>query len=196
MNASQFLTALDRTDEVYIQQAGIAGGHFKAEKSGRKRRLMFRALMAAAIMIALSATVFGVGELIGIWNDRWLQTPASDPTQVVREAITRQTEKEYTLSVTVEEIRIDETEKALVLAGDLSSEYARRDGFGSSGEALKALPPEDFVVVYARYTVEYDHTKTFYRDGALDQYFYLQKNEDGNWEIVDSSSTLEAGPQS
>ena len=196
MNASQFLAALEQTEDVYVQQAGLAGGHFKSKRAGRTRRVLFRALMAAAILFALSATVFGVGELIGIWNDRWLQTPAADPTQVVREAISRQTEKEYTISVRVDELRVDESEKALVLAGDLNCELARRNGFGSSAEALRQLDPEQLVVVYVRYTVEYDHTKTFYPDGTLDQYFYLKRNEEGNWEIAESTDTQDAAPGS
>ena len=128
-------------------------------------------------------------EAEGTWNDRWLYTPAADPCQTVREAISRQSEKVYTRSVSVEEVRIDETEKRKVLARDLTCEGALRDGFGTTLIAFAELASEDTAVVCARYTVEYDHTKTWVRDGHVDQYFYLVRNPEGNWEIFDSSST-------
>lgn len=52
-----------------------------------------------------------VCSVVGLWNDRWLYTPGADPCEVVREAVSRQVEKVYTVSVAVEEVRLDETEK-------------------------------------------------------------------------------------
>lgn len=48
---------------------------------------------------------------------------------------------------------------------------------------------EHFVVVWASYYVEYDHTKTFMDDGHTQQYFYLtQDTETGEWTISDNTS--------
>ncbi len=116
-------------------------------------------------------------------DESWHYTPAADPVDTVREALTRETEKDYAISLTLEELRLDDMEKELVRAGDLESELVRRNGYGPDAEALAALPPEDFAVVYAVYTVEYDHTKIPYLDGRVDQYFYLIRNQEGNWEI-------------
>ena len=195
MNAMGFLLALNEADEDYVQRAGMAGGHFAA--AGRKRhRGLMRALLTAAVVLALSVTVFAVGELIGIWNDRWLQTPAPEPEAVVREAISRQTEKEYTVSVTVEAITMDEAETQKVFAWTSDSMLAMQNGFGSRPAALEGKQRDEVKAVYARYTVVYDHTKTFYRDGTLWQYFYLVRNADGNWEIFDSSDAQLLGPTS
>ena len=134
MNSQQFLLALNQTDDSFIQQAGVAGGHFAEKKTHRAPRIVRRVLLAAAILVVASATVFAAGTLIGIWNDQWLHTPAPDPTDVVREAISRQTEKDYTVSVTVEEIKVDDVETQKVLAGEQDSMLAMLNGYGSHAQ--------------------------------------------------------------
>lgn len=191
MNDRDFLLAFNDVDDVYIQQAGVAGGHFAAARRKQAPRLPGRVLLVAAILAALSATAFGAERLLGIWNDRWLHTPAPDPLAVVEEAVSRQTEKDYTLSVTLEELQEDEAETAKVLAGDADSQLARMNG---SPAQLSDRASGEVTAVYARYTVTYDHTKTFYRDGTLYQYFYLVKNTDGAWEIYDSTDPREVTP--
>ncbi len=48
---------------------------------------------------------------------------------------------------------------------------------------------EHFVVVWAKYYVEYDHTKTFLDDGYTEQYFYLtQDTKSSEWAISDNTS--------
>ena len=116
-------------------------------------------------------------------DDAWICAPAADPVAAVREALQTQSEKDYTLSLQIEELRLDEAEKQDVLAGSLDSQSAQRNGFGPENEAMASMEPEELAVVYARYTVEYDHTMTWWEDGALDQYFYLIRNQDGNWEL-------------
>lgn len=194
MNSQQFLLALNQTNDSYIRQAGVAGGHFAEKKTQRTLRIVRRVLLAAAILIVVSVTVFAAGTLIGIWNDRWLHTPAPDPIDVVREAVSRQTEKDYTISVTVEEIIVDDAETQKVLAGERDSMLAILNGYGSNAEALAEKQPGEVAAIYARYSVAYDHEKTFYPDGTLYQYFYLVRNEDGNWEIFDSSYAVELTP--
>ena len=191
MNAKDFLNALNDADDAYVWQAGHAGKTGGSVTARRGRRLVLRALLAAVIVIALAATVYGIGELIGIWNDRWLQTPAPDPEQVVREAVSRQIEKDYAIPVTVEEIRADAAETRKIFSWEPDSVLALRSGYGPKPAALEGKQLAEVQAVYARYTVVYDHTKTFYRDGTLDQYFYLVQTEDGNWVIFDSSDTQE-----
>ena len=188
MNDRELLLAFNDIDDVYLQQAGVAGGHFAAKRRKQAPRILVRVLLAAAILAALSATAFGAERLLGIWNDRWLHTPSPDPLAVVEEAVSRQAEKDYTLSVTLEEVREDEAETARVLAGDADSQLARMNGDPAQ---LAVKDPGEVTAVYARYTVAYDHTKTFYRDGTLYQYFYLVKNGDGAWEIFDSTDPRE-----
>ena len=194
MNANDMIDALNDVNDAYIWNAGHAGRMGKSVPAKKKPRILYRALLAAAIVIALASTVFGIGELIGIWNDRWLQTPASDPIQVVREAISRQNEKDYAVSVNVEQILIDDAETQRIYAWQPNSILAIRDGYGPRPEALEGKQLADVMAIYARYSVVYDHEKSFYRDGTLNQYFYLVRSADGNWEIFDSSDVRSMGP--
>ncbi|MBR6119448.1 MAG: hypothetical protein IKQ04_03915 [Oscillospiraceae bacterium] len=194
MNANDMIDALNDVNDAYIWNAAHAGRMGKSVPAKKKPRILYRALLAAAIVIALASTVFGIGELIGIWNDRWLQTPASDPIQVVREAISRQNEKDYAVSVNVEQILIDDAETQRIYAWQPNSILAIRDGYGPRPEALEGKQLADVMAIYARYSVVYDHEKSFYRDGTLNQYFYLVRSADGNWEIFDSSDVRSMGP--
>ena len=194
MNANDLLLALNDADDAYVWQAAHAGSTIKMVSAKKKPRRLMRVLIAAIIILSLSATAYGIREVIGIRNDRWLQTPALDPLQVVREAISRQLEKEYTVSVTVEEILVDDAETQKVYDWVPDSMLALRNGYGSRPEALEGKGLEDFKAVYARYTVVYDHEKTFYRDGTLNQYFYLVRDKHGNWMIFDSSDEQELTP--
>ena len=59
----------------------------------------------------------------------------------------------------------------------------------SSMSQVAAPGSEHFVVVSAKYYVEYDHTKTFLDDGYTEQYFYLvQDPKTEKWEIIDNTS--------
>ena len=103
--------------------------------------------------------------------------------QTVQSAIEGQAGKEYTISVRVDEIKVDEDETARVAAMYSGSELAQARGW--TDEYLA----KHFVVVYADYYVEYDHTKTFMDDGQTQQYFYLtQDTETGEWTISDNTS--------
>lgn len=194
MNADIIIDALNDVNDAYVWNAGHSGRTVKAVIARKTPRRLVRVLLAAAIVIALASTVFGVGELIGIWNDRWLQTPASDPVQVVREAISRQSEKDYTVSVKVEQILIDDAETQRIYEWQPDSVLAMRNGCGPRPEALEGKQLADVKAIYARYSVVYDHEKTFYRDGTLEQYFYLVRGAEGNWEIFDSSDERNLSP--
>lgn len=191
MNASLFLQAMNDVDDAFIWQSEHSEPGKKDVPVKYPSRFLFRAIMAAAIIIAFAATVYGAGALLDIWNDRWLQTPSVDPIQLVQEAIDRQMEKDYTVSVQVEEILEDEAETQRVYDWAPDSMLAMLNGYGARPEALEGKTPEEVKAVYARYTVVYDHTKTFYRDGTLYQYFYLVQNTEGTWEIFESTDALE-----
>ncbi|MBQ1678062.1 MAG: LTA synthase family protein [Oscillospiraceae bacterium] len=146
-------------------------------------------LAGALLETNLLDLLFSGTEAAPTADELWLCAPAADPVEAVREALRTQSEKDYTLSLRIEELRLDEAEKQDVLAGSLDSQSALRNGFGLENEAMASMEPEELAVVYARYTAEYDHTKTFWEDGALDQYFYLIRNRDGNWELYAVSYT-------
>ena len=116
-------------------------------------------------------------------NDRWFQTPFVSPVETVKSAIEGQIEKEYTITVRVEEIEEDsdatERAKKLYLGSDLAK------GNGWSDEYIE----NNMVVVRAEYYVEYDHEKTFRQDGNIKQFFILLRNEETQeWEIWDSTT--------
>ena len=67
--------------------------------------------------------------------------------------------------------------------GPTVSELA--EAWGWTSEYLE----DHFVVVWAKYYVEYDHTKTFLDDGPTEQYFYLAQDvKTGEWAISDNDS--------
>lgn len=116
-------------------------------------------------------------------NDRWFQTPSVSPVETVKSAIEGQIEKEYTITVRIEEIEEDsdatERAKKLYLGSDLAK------GNGWSDEYIES----NMVVVRAEYYVEYDHEKTFRPDGNIKQFFILLRNEEmQEWEIWDSTT--------
>ena len=188
MNAELLFEALNEAAPEDILRAGRAGGYLEARNM---RPIVRIALVAAAVLILLAGAV-AAKTVLGIWNDRWVQTPAADPEAVVRSAIENQSQKEYTISVRVESIAEDvqETEKVRAGAGD--SMLARQNGRTDTSGALKGSA--DFKAFYAEYTVAYDHTKTFYPDGRLGQWFYLIRDGDGGWEIWDSCDPIALDP--
>ncbi len=87
--------------------------------------------------------------------------------------------------------KVDEDETARVAAMYSGSELAQARGW--TDEYLA----KHFVVVYANYYVEYDHTKTFMDDGQTQQYFYLtQDTETGNGRSATIHRRIQARPHS
>ena len=190
MNAELLFEALNEAAPEDILAAGRAGGYLEARNM---RPIVRIALVAAAVLILLAGAV-AAKTVLGIWNDRWVQTPAADPAAVVRSAIENQAQKEYTVSVRIDAIREDAAEANRVWAGSHDSMLARQNGWTDHSAALAPYDREDFKAFYAAYTVEYDHTKTWYADGALGQWFYLIRNEKGNWEIWESCDPVALDP--
>ncbi len=172
MNAFDILEALDNVDDEYILQA----------REHKKRRRVRRTLLIAAAVAAVLVLCGFAAYQSGLF-DFWRQEPSPDPTETVRSAIENQADKEYTISVRVEELWVDEAETKRVAENYTGSELAASRGWSDEYIA------EHFVVVNAIYYVEYDHTKTFMPDGLTQQYFYLAQDVDtGEWTITDNTS--------
>ena len=122
-------------------------------------------------------------------SDSWIYEPADDPIETVRRVIEGQDQKEYTFTVRVDSLAIDEDETARVADRYRGSELAQTRGWPDE------VFDEDFVVVHAQYYAEYDHTLTFLDDGTVYQYFYLMRNtETGLWSVVDNTSSSNSDP--
>ena len=187
MRAYEILSTLEMVDDRYIEDAEryrLSDGS-TVKNQHRRLKLRKRALLLAAVIAAILVLCgFGIFEQ-GLW-DRWLQQPDGDPTQTVRSAIENQMDKEYTLSVRFESAEIDQEETERVAAMYTGSELAQSRGWTDGYLA------EHFVVVRAKYYVEYDHTKTWLDDGEVEQYFYLaQELKTGAWVIVDNTTSGE-----
>lgn len=188
MNADHILNALETIDDKYILQAKEQYDTENPSKYPKEkvRSIKRTVLLVAAIAVILFFCGFAAYE-IGLF-DPWLQQPSADPIKTVQSAIEGQAGKEYTKSIRIHEIRIDEIE----------TERVKRRYKNSELEAARGWTDENiedhFVVVWAGYYVEYDHTKTFLDDGYTEQYFYLMENtESGEWKIVDNTGSLTAG---
>lgn len=177
MTARHILDALGTIDDKYIIEA-------KEEimsTTNRPRSVKRTLALVAAIAAMLSLCGFAAYQLG--WFDPWLQKPSADPVQTVQSAIEGQAGKEYTISVRIDEIKVDEDETARVAAMYSGSELAEARGW--TDEYLS----KHFVVVWAKYYVEYDHTMTFMDDGYTQQYFYLTQDvKTGEWTISDNTS--------
>ncbi len=176
MNSKTFTEAMNEIDSKYVGEA-ISYDKTRLFKKSSKRI----AVLVAAVIAVLSLCGFAVYEL-GMF-DHWLQKPSAEPIETVRSAIEGQADKDYTISLRVEEIKVDEDETARVKAMYSGSELAKARGW--TDEFLE----EHFIVVWAKYYTEYDHTKTFLDDGYTEQYFYLtQDTKSGKWTICDNTS--------
>ena len=178
MNASHILDALEMVDDKYIIEAKERSFMNTTKKAHGVKRTLVLVAAIAALLTLCGFAAYQLG-----WFDPWLQKPSADPVQTVQSAIEGQANKEYTLKVRVDEIKVDDDETARVAAMYSGSELAEARGW--TDEYLA----EHFVVVWAKYYVEYDHTKTFMDDCYTQQYFYLTQNvETGEWTIVDNTS--------
>ena len=179
MKAYDILMALDAIEESYLLDAKEKSmNHTTTKKNiGSAKRI---AIFIAAVVMFLSLCGFA-GYEFGLF-DPWLQKPSDDPSAVVQSTIEGQLQKEYTITVRVEEIAIDRDETARMVTMYQGSELAKSRGW------TDAYLSEHFLAVKATYYVEYDHTKTFLEDGNIEQYFYLVEDmENGWWTVIDNS---------
>jgi hypothetical protein len=177
MNNEKLIYSIGNIADTYIIEA--------QPKTAKAATLFSKpAVIAAAIAVFLLLCAFTVYVFNG-YNDPWFQKPSPDPLETVRSAIENQMDKEYTMSVAVESIVIDEAETARIVALYSGSELAQSRGW------TDAYLAEYFIVVQAVYYAEYDHTKTPLPDGYTRQYFYLTQDiKSGKWTISDNSGPM------
>lgn len=186
MNADLILDALEKIDDKYIIEAKECGfinmGMTSMNNTAKKgRRLKHMVILVAAVIASLALCGFAAYEF-GLF-DPWLQEPSAYPMETVQSAIEGQIKKEYTLTVRIDEISVDEAETKRMIESYTGSELAESRGWTDDYLA------EHFLAVRAKYYVEYDHTKTFLDDGNVDQFFYLiEDTETGLWTIIDNST--------
>ena len=180
MNADLILDAFEKIDDKYIIEAKERG--FMNSGTGKSIRSLKRTfILVAAIFASLALCGFAAYEY-GLF-DNWLQKPSAYPIETVQSAIEGQIKKEYTLTVRIDEISVDETETKRMIERYTGSELAQSRGWTDDYLA------EHFLAVRAKYYVEYDHTKTFLDDGNIDQFFYLiEDTESGVWTIIDANT--------
>lgn len=175
MNAKQFFDAMSELDTKYVEEALFYDRARRAGAASRRLGVLIAAAIAVLALCGFAAYELG-------WFDPWLQQPSADPLQTVQSAIEGQGDKAYTLAVRVDALRVDESETERVIGLYSGSDLAKERGW--TDEYLAA----HFVVIWAKYYVEYDHTKTFLDDGCVEQYFYLTRDAGtGEWTIVDNT---------
>lgn len=178
MNTKRFSEALGQIDSKYVAKAIFYDAGRSAKKAHCVKKII---ILAAAIAVVLALCGFACFES-GLF-DVWFQTPSSDPVKTVQSAIEGQLDKEYTISIRIEEITIDEAQTEVIRRQYMGSELAASRGW--SDEYIE----NHLIAVVARYYAEYDHTKTFINDGYTEQYFYLAENiESASWQIIDNTS--------
>ena len=171
--------AFHAVDDDILERSETAAYNQSIPRRVLRRR--FPVALIAAIIALLALCGFAAYEL-GLF-DPWLQKLSVDPIKTVQSAIEGQAGKEYTIAVRVDEIKIDEAETAHVKTRYIGSELA--EAWGWTDEYLE----EHFIVVWAKYYVEYDHTKTFLDDGYTEQHFYLTQDvKTGEWTIIENDS--------
>lgn len=186
MKNEKLIYAIGGISDRYISEAAEE----EAQKgTGRSttllRRTVFLVAAAVAALLLCGAAVYVISG-----GDLWWQIPASDPEEVVREALEQQVNKDYTISIEIESVTVDPEETTRAREEYISGEIARRRGWSDRYLA------EHFVAVKAVYHAQYDHSKTTRSDGDVVMYFYLTRDVDsGKWSIADNSGNMNL-PQS
>lgn len=187
MKSYDILMAFETIDDTYVidaKEKNMNNTMTAPRKTGQSVKRT--ALLIAAIVAALALCGFAAYEL-GLF-DPWFQKPSVDPTATVQSAIEGELKKEYTITVRVDEVIVDNDETARMVKMYQGSELAKSRGW--TDEYLA----EHFLAVRAKYYVEYDHTKTFLDDGNMDQYFYLvEDTESGLWTVIENSTPGQPG---
>ncbi|NLO10444.1 MAG: hypothetical protein GX129_11365 [Clostridiales bacterium] len=183
MNANHILDAFEMIDDAYIIDVKERNAMSTTiDNTEKKVRYLRRPLVLVALIATLFALCGFAAYEIGLF-DQWLQKPSTNPKETVQSAIENQIGKEYTINVRIDEIKIDDTETKRVIEMYTGSELAKARGWTDLYLA------EHFIVVWTKYYVEYDHTKTFMNDGYTEQYFYLTEDpKTGVWTIIDNTS--------
>ena len=177
MRSMVLLSAIGGINDELIFAARKPFKKSAAQSMPKKKRL----LIVAAIIVTLLLCGFAAYQA-GLF-DPWLQKPSISPVETVQSAIEGQLEKEYTVSVQIGKINVDEEAtkraKQMYQGSDLAKENGWSDFYLES----------NMIVVLANYYVEYDHEKTFLPDGEINQYFILLRDEKTQeWIIWDNTT--------
>ena len=144
--------------EVAVQSSRIKKGFFK------KRVLLIAAIIGAILLCGFATYQAGI-------FDPWIQKTSTSPTETVQSALENQLEKEYTLELQIKEIFVDQDATERVKQQYKGSELAEENGWSDS------YLEDNLIAVRAEYYVVYDHQKTFLKDGDVEQYFFLLRDE-------------------
>lgn len=179
MNIRQVSEALGEIDSRYIEEAMDYQTPKVSVPRGKRWLLPLAAVLMTALLLgsAVAAVV--------LYGDLWRQNPSSDPVESVRAALENQAGKDYTISIDVKSVEVDQAETERVVERFIKGVIAERRDW--SDEYLA----EHFVVVKAVYDAQYDHARTTRSDGEVTMYFYLAQDVDsGAWTIVDNSGNV------
>ena len=174
--AIKLYDSLTEIDCRFIQEAELQLTSSRPLSSNK--RIILIAAIIAILLFGGIAIAFNSGLF-----DPWLQRPSISPIETVRSAIENEIDKDYTISVRVGELVVDQraTERAI----QMYRGSQRADHEGWTDEYLE----NQMIVVYATYYVEYDHKKTFLKDGEINRYFILTRDEDTlKWKIWDNTT--------
>lgn len=177
MNSLLILSAIGGLNDEMVYAAKVKG-----EKKVtyfpplRKRIAVIAAIIAILLLCGFAAYQAGL-------FDPWIQKPSVVPVETVQSAIEGQLEKEYTIAVQIDEIKVDNEATRRARKFYQESELAKRNGWTS--EYIES----NMIVVHAKYYVEYDHEKTFLPDGETEQFFILiQDEKTQEWTIWDCTT--------
>lgn len=111
---------------------------------------------------------------------------ATNPVDVARAEYMSWLKEDYTISMNVLNVKVDDEETQRKIERYKGSELAESRGW--TDEYLDC----HFIVVKVIYECEIDHTKTFLRDGLLEVHVFLTRDpESGVWTVVDRTSPSE-----
>ncbi|NLT39106.1 MAG: hypothetical protein GXX89_01440 [Clostridiales bacterium] len=181
MNNEKLIYSIGNISDRFVTEACPSGVLTRRAKIVTLlRKPAFIAAVVAAALLLCAFTYY-----VATGGDLWIQRPAKDPVETVRSALENQAGKDYTISIEVKSVEVDEAETERVVERFISGVIAERRGW--SDEYLK----DNFIVVKAEYYAEYDHTLTTRSDGDVVQYFYLTRDtRSGKWTIVDNSGNV------
>ena len=150
-------------DDRFLQEAALQSSSMH-KGFLKKRVLLIAAIMGAILLCGFAAYQAGV-------FDPWIQKTSTSPTETVQSALENQMKKDYTLELRIKEIVVDQDATERVKQQYKGSELAEENGWSDS------YLEDNLIAVCAEYYVVYDHQKTFLKDGDVEQYFFLLRDE-------------------
>lgn len=173
MNTVQLLEALNDVDDKYI----VRSAYSTDRKHIRHQRYLIWIFIAAAVVLC-GFTVYKLR------TGGWIESPAKNPADSVRNVIENQIQQDYALRVELIDVHFDDKETARIVNMYMGSELAQARGWSD-----ELFMNGEFIAVKVLYYTEYDHKKTFIEDGITEQYFYvIYDSEADGWIIAENTS--------